>query len=1167
MKHTGPGGEIFDVFPKTKSELVQVNNSNLDEVISGINSNIASKANASHTHNASQVTFTDGYTFQEKLDNGSLRGPQGERGLKGDTGEKGDKGDKGETGAQGPKGDTGAQGLQGLQGPQGVQGPKGDKGEQGNPFVIKKSYASVSAMNADYNNSALKLYDFVIINSTVEDEDNSKLYMKGETAFEFVTDLSGATGIQGPKGEKGDQGIQGPQGVAGAKGEKGDAGADGVTPTIKAGTVTTGAAGSSASVTASTSGTTTTFNFTIPRGATGAQGPQGPQGLKGDKGDTGAKGAKGDTGATGAKGDTGAKGVSMRLKGAWSSTTAYVNDSNYIDLVTANGNTYACKVSHTNQAVSNTTYWELIARKGDTGAKGAQGAKGDKGDTGAQGPQGIQGLKGDTGAKGADGLTTSVTVGSTRYTHVSGNITIPAYPTLSSLGAAAASHGTHVTYSTTAPLANGTASAGTASTVARTDHVHPAQTSVSGNAGTATKLQNSRTISITGDSTGSTSFDGSANASIALTLANSGVTAGSYGQSANATASFGGTITVPQITVDAKGRVTSAASRTITMPANPNSDTKVTNTLATTTKAYVTGTTSATTNTGTQVFDTGVYLDTTAGKLVATTFAGALSGNATSATKATQDSAGQQINTTYIKGLSVSGRTITYTKGDGTTGTITTQDTNTTYSTGTSSALGLTKLYTGTGTATDGTMTQAAINTALSGKAASSHTHNYAGSSSAGGAANSATVLATARTINGTSFNGSANITTANWGTARTLTIGNTGKSVNGSGNVSWSLSEIGAAPAGYGLGTTCQDKSSQDCNNILVTGFYMGSNMTNKPSGCTQGWIYLLVMRHNDSWVRQVAYDFGTASQVYTRVKQNGSWTAWVATDTNTWRGVQDNLTSTATDQSLSANQGKVLKGLIDGKAASSHTHNYAGSSSAGGAANSANTLATARTINGTSFNGSANITTANWGTARIITIGSTGKSVNGSGSVSWTLREIGAAASDHTHNYAGSSSAGGAANTAVKLHTARTISLGGILSGSASFDGSGNVTITAAANDITTITKSLKVTTSWMDTGIAGSNLGTGTYAVQMLVNDGTNTSQWTEYYSGIMSWYNGTTNSTDTDEILLHKAGHAPNGRHMYLRVQRTSSNGYLKLQISSTHAFTAASNIVFKFKKLI
>lgn len=58
----------------------------------------------------------------------------------------------------------------------------------------------------------------------------------------------------------------------------------------------------------------------------------------------------------------------------------------------------------------------------------------------------------------------------------------------------------------------------------------------------------------------------------------------------------------------------------------------------------------------------------------------------------------------------------------------------------------------------------------------------------------SATKLLTARTINGTNFDGTANITTANWGTARTLTVGNAAKSVNGSGNVSWSLNEIGAA-------------------------------------------------------------------------------------------------------------------------------------------------------------------------------------------------------------------------------------------------------------------------------------------------------------------------------------------------------------------------------------
>ncbi len=73
---------------------------------------------------------------------------------------------------------------------------------------------------------------------------------------------------------------------------------------------------------------------------------------------------------------------------------------------------------------------------------------------------------------------------------------------------------------------------------------------------------------------------------------------------------------------------------------------------------------------------------------------------------------------------------------------------------------------------------------------------NATTSSSTTGNAATATTLQTARNINGTSFNGSANITTANWGTARTLTIGSTGKAVNGSGNVSWTLAEIGAAPA-----------------------------------------------------------------------------------------------------------------------------------------------------------------------------------------------------------------------------------------------------------------------------------------------------------------------------------------------------------------------------------
>jgi phage-related tail fiber protein len=63
-----------------------------------------------------------------------------------------------------------------------------------------------------------------------------------------------------------------------------------------------------------------------------------------------------------------------------------------------------------------------------------------------------------------------------------------------------------------------------------------------GNASTATALQTARTIAISGDATGSVSFDGSANATISATLANSGATAGTY----------------TKVTVNAKGLVTSA---------------------------------------------------------------------------------------------------------------------------------------------------------------------------------------------------------------------------------------------------------------------------------------------------------------------------------------------------------------------------------------------------------------------------------------------------------------------------------------------------------------------------------------------------------------------------------------------------------------------------------
>lgn len=70
-----------------------------------------------------------------------------------------------------------------------------------------------------------------------------------------------------------------------------------------------------------------------------------------------------------------------------------------------------------------------------------------------------------------------------------------------------------------------------------------------GNASTASTLQTARNIALSGDVSGSASFNGSAAANITATLASSGVSAGTYGDSGH----------VAQVTVDAKGRVTGAS--------------------------------------------------------------------------------------------------------------------------------------------------------------------------------------------------------------------------------------------------------------------------------------------------------------------------------------------------------------------------------------------------------------------------------------------------------------------------------------------------------------------------------------------------------------------------------------------------------------------------------
>ena len=126
---------------------------------------------------------------------------------------------------KGDKGDAGPAGPAGAKGEQGIQGPKGEKGD---PFAVAKMYPSVAAMNAGFATDGVKEGGFVVINTeNVEDEDNAKLYVKGKSAYTFLTDLSGAQGMKGPQGERGPQGNPGAQGAAGPKGEKGDQGANG----------------------------------------------------------------------------------------------------------------------------------------------------------------------------------------------------------------------------------------------------------------------------------------------------------------------------------------------------------------------------------------------------------------------------------------------------------------------------------------------------------------------------------------------------------------------------------------------------------------------------------------------------------------------------------------------------------------------------------------------------------------------------------------------------------------------------------------------------------------------------------------------------------------------------------------------------------------------------
>ena len=126
-----------------------------------------------------------------------------------------------------------------------------------------------------------------------------------------------------------------------------------------------------------------------------------------------------------------------------------------------------------------------------------------------------------------------------------------------------------------------------------------------------------------------------------------------------------------------------------------------------------------------------------------------------------------------------------------------------------------------------------------------------------------------------------------------------------------------------------------------VTDGTYTSNNLSFQPStGTLKATIFKGSLNGNASTASsatKATYDGGGTKEIRTYVSDvaisgrtitvtrgNGNTFTLTTQDTNTWRGIQDNLTSDSATDSLSAKQGKYLKSLIDGKANSGHTHTY---------------------------------------------------------------------------------------------------------------------------------------------------------------------------------------------------------------------------------------------------
>ena len=266
------------------------------------------------------------------------------------------------------------------------------------------------------------------------------------------------------------------------------------------------------------------------------------------------------------------------------------------------------------------------------------------------------------------------------------------------------------------------------------------------------------------------------------------------------------------------------------------------------------------------------------------------------------------------------------------------------------------------------------IQTQLNGKAASSHTHNYAGSSSAGGAATSANKV---------------NVTTL----------------------------------------------TSQNLNDYRTPGTFFcaggGNTCTNKPSGIDNFGMY--VIQSASGWYTQILY--GSDDDMYTRRWASNGWTGWVK------------FYSTGNKPTAAA----------IGAAAASHNHSAAnitsGTLAIARGGTGATTAAAARTALGitpANIGAAASSHTHSYlplsggtltGTLKARAITPAADSTYDIGTSSVRYRNV--YADTFTGALSGNATTATTASKANQLTTSRTISLSGAITGSASFNGSSNITI----------------------------------------------------------------------------------------------------------------------------